>query len=78
MQDFADNLQTTTRQLENSEWVVCCRKLLAYRLIDYNPGFSLVVTNPSLRMRPLIVEFHAFHNETTHSRMHLELTRKYE
>jgi len=75
MQDFADNLQTTTRQLKlMNGWSVAGS--FEYRLIDYNPGFSLVVTNPSLRDASLIVEFHAFHNETTHSRMHLELTPK--
>ena len=47
-----------------------------YRLLAYNPGFSLVAIDPSSRGGRLIVEFHAFHNEATSSRMHLEITRK--
>jgi hypothetical protein len=47
-----------------------------YRLLAYNPGFSLVAIDPSTRGGRLIVEFHAFHNEATSSRMHVEITRK--
>jgi len=48
---------------------------LRYRLLDYNPGFSLVAVDPGRRHGRVIVEFHAFHNETTTSRMHIELSR---
>ncbi len=47
-----------------------------YRLLDYNPGFSLVAIDPSARDGRLIVEFHGFHNEATSSRMHMELARQ--
>ncbi|GAA5154264.1 hypothetical protein GCM10023321_25790 [Pseudonocardia eucalypti] len=73
MQEFAESLRTSVRQLGlMSKWQVAGS--FEYGFIDYNPGFSLVVTDASRRSASLVVEFHAFHNETTHSRMHLELT----
>ena len=45
-------------------------------MLDYNPGFSLVAVNPSARDGRFIVEFHAFHNDATSSRMHIEIGRK--
>jgi hypothetical protein len=47
-----------------------------YRMVAYNPGFSLVAIDPGTRGGRVIVEFHAFHNEATSSRMHVEITRK--
>jgi hypothetical protein len=49
---------------------------LEYRYLDYNPGFSLVAIDPTEKDGTVIIEFHAFHNEATSSRMHLELTRR--
>jgi hypothetical protein len=46
-----------------------------YRYAPVNPGFSLVAIDPEDRHGVLIVEFHGFHNESTESRMHIELTR---
>jgi hypothetical protein len=46
-----------------------------YRLLSYNPGFSLVLIDPETPQGRVIVEVHAFHNPSTSSRMHLELTR---
>jgi hypothetical protein len=46
-----------------------------YRYAPVNPGFSLVAIDPEERHGVLIVEFHGFHNESTESRMHVELTR---
>ena len=47
-----------------------------YRLADFNPGFSLVAVDPRSRQGTLIVEFHGYHNESTESRMHIELRRR--
>jgi hypothetical protein len=47
----------------------------SYRLLDHNPGFSLVAIDPTKRAGTLIVEFHAVHNESSAARMHLTLTR---
>ncbi|WP_460341706.1 hypothetical protein [Actinoallomurus acanthiterrae] len=47
-----------------------------YRLLDFNPGFSLVAIDPRSRHGAIIVEFHGFRNEQTAARMHVELTRE--
>ncbi|MEV8632706.1 hypothetical protein AB0395_13705 [Streptosporangium sp. NPDC051023] len=46
-----------------------------YRLLSYSPGFSLVLLDPESPKGRVIVEIHGFHNPSTSSRMHLELTR---
>lgn len=75
IQDFRASLQTTLRQLRSmAGWPTGGD--LRWRLLDFNPGFSLVAIDPSTRHGFVIVEFHAFHNESTSSRMHLELTRQ--
>ncbi len=48
----------------------------AYRLLDFNPGFSLVAIDPTAADGQVIVEFHGFHSESMTSRMHVELTRE--
>jgi hypothetical protein len=47
-----------------------------HRFAAYNPGFSLVAIDPQAKHGVVIVEFHGFHNESTGSRMHLELRRQ--
>lgn len=75
IQDFSTALQTTIRLLgAMAAWQV--NGSFEYRLLDYNPGFSFVATDPSGHDGRLIVEFHGFHNEATSSRMHIELVRK--
>jgi hypothetical protein len=74
-QDFRDSLAATERQLRAMRgWKV--RGNYDFKLLDYNPGFSLVAINPTSRNGRVIVEFHGFHNEATSSRMHIELTRQ--
>lgn len=46
-----------------------------YGFAPFNPGFSIVAINPYGKDGLLIVEFHGLHNESTASRMHVELTR---
>ena len=46
-----------------------------YRLLPYNPGFSLVLLDPETSHGRAIVEIHGFHNASPPARMHLELTR---
>jgi hypothetical protein len=75
VQDFRASLQATERQLAiMASWHI--QGNFDYRLLDYNPGFSLVCINPTNRDGEVIVEFHGFHNEATSSRMHIELSRK--
>jgi hypothetical protein len=74
-QKFRASLEATIGKLEAiTSWLV--PGSFQYRLLGYNPGFSLVAIDPSTRGGRLIVEFHGFHNEATSSRMHVEITRK--
>lgn len=74
IQQLRPALQTTLDQLRTMRsWPVAGS--LAYRLLDFSPGFSLVAIDPSERHGKIIVEFHGFHNESTLSRMHIELGR---
>jgi len=75
IQNFAESLQDTIRRMHAmSSWKI--NGNFEYRLLDYNPGFSLVGINPSRRDGRLIIEFHGFHNESTSSRMHIEISRQ--
>ena len=74
-QKFRASLEATIGKLEAiAGWPVVGS--FQHRLLAYNPGFSLVAIDPTSRGGRVIVEFHAFHNEATSSRMHVELTRK--
>ena len=75
VQDFRDSLAATEHQLHAmSAWKV--PGSFDYKFLDYNPGFSLVAFDPGARNGRIIVEFHGFHNESTSSRMHIELSRQ--
>jgi hypothetical protein len=70
---FRSSLEATVKQLQRmTAWQE--HGSLEYRLADYNPGFSLVATDPGTRRGVVIVEFHGFHNQITNTRMHIELT----
>jgi hypothetical protein len=71
---FLASLQSTIGQL-NRIANHATRGSFGYRLLDFNPGFSLVAIDPAARDGRVIVEFHGFHSETTTSRMHIELTK---
>ncbi|NDJ63215.1 MAG: hypothetical protein GYB67_18995 [Chloroflexi bacterium] len=49
---------------------------MAYRLLPYGPGFSLVIVDPKGRDGRLVVEFFGFQNEVIDERMHIEITRR--
>ncbi|MEV7008568.1 hypothetical protein [Streptosporangium sp. NPDC051022] len=73
--DFRSSLADTVGRLRlMATWPV--KGAFAYRLLGYNPGFSMVVLDPGAKGGTAIVEFHGFHNDTSSSRMHLELTRE--
>jgi hypothetical protein len=46
-----------------------------FRLLDYSPGFSLVIIDPHKSHGTLIVEFHGFHNESIRTRMNIEIRK---
>lgn len=67
-------LQSATERLDlMSAWRTT--GTFEYRLLAYNPGFSLVLIDPDTPHGRVIVEIHGFHNPSTPARMHLELTR---
>jgi hypothetical protein len=70
---FLASLQATIGQLERIA-AQPVRGSFGYKLLDFNPGFSLVAMDPAGRDGRITVEFHGFHSETTTSRMHIELT----
>ncbi len=74
VQQFPSSLAATTDRLRRmAAWQV--RGSFSYRLLDHNPGFSLVAVDPGTRQGVVIVEFHGFHNQVTNTRMHIELRR---
>lgn len=74
VQDFRMALATTVDQLHRmAYWEVVGH--FDYGYCGYNPGFSMVAIDPSMKNGKLIVEFHGFKNEATESRMHIALTR---
>lgn len=73
-QDLSASLEATMRLLKSmADWRISGS--FDYRLLSYNPGFSLVAINPGERNGTIIVEMHGFHNESTSSRMHIEIDR---
>jgi hypothetical protein len=75
IQRLPECLDTTVARLSTIEgWAV--NGSFEHRKIGYNPGFSLVVIDPSTRGGSVIVEFHGIRNESPAGRMHMELTRK--
>ncbi len=56
-----------------SGWPVAGR--FEYRLLDFNPGFSLVVIDPFKPTGVAIVEFYGYTHRHTGSRMHIEISR---
>jgi hypothetical protein len=75
LQEFGACLTTTLGLLQKmASWSVSGS--FEYRLLGYNPGFSLVVIDPGKRKGRVIVEFHGFHNQMTSARMHIELTHQ--
>ena len=74
VQQFRQSLEATVRQLALMQaWPVA--GTVDYRFLHYNPGFSLLAIDPSRPNGVVIVEMHGFHNDATHSRMHIELRR---
>jgi hypothetical protein len=47
-----------------------------FKLLDYGPGFSLVLIDPDRNSGQIIVELHGFHNESTRSRMHIVIDKQ--
>lgn len=64
---------TATRLDAMAQWST--PGLFEHRYVGYSPGFSLVAVDPHTRHGVVMVEIHGFHNESTGSRMHIQLRR---
>lgn len=69
-----DDIQVSLRTLQNLS-ARLTNGTLEYALIDYNPGFSLVVIDPDGANGRLVVEFHGYDNDVINDRMHIVITR---
>lgn len=73
--DLARALEVTVDRLEKiGAWTVA--GTFEYRFAPFNPGFSIVALDPKSKNGLLIIEFHGLNNESTGSRMHIELRRE--
>lgn len=70
-----DDIQASLRTLRNLAERVQ-PGTLDYGLVDYNPGFSLVVVDPDGAEGRLVVEFHGFATDQITDRMHLIIRRQ--
>ncbi|MDF5758552.1 hypothetical protein [Spongiactinospora sp. TRM90649] len=76
VQSLAIDLAVMSKRLESMrQWPSSGE--FEYRLFPYNPGFSLVLIDPDTAHGRIIVEIHGVSNQSTFSRMHVELTRQY-
>ncbi len=73
VQDLPQAIQETLARLRNmKQWKI--QGTFEYRMLDYCPGFSMVVIDPDKKHGVVIVEFYGFHHEHTASRMNIEIT----
>jgi hypothetical protein len=75
VQHMNSAVQDTQARFERIQKWKCPGKF-EFGFLSYNPGFSLVVIDPTENQGAVIPEFYGFHNEHTGSRMHIEITRK--
>jgi hypothetical protein len=69
--DFGHTLTSSIATLRKMRgWGNC-----EYRLLSFNPGFSLVVVNPTQPDGFLLLELHGFANDTITERMHVRISR---
>ncbi|MFE7230966.1 hypothetical protein ACFY3J_12680 [Streptomyces sp. NPDC001231] len=75
LQRLRPSLDTVLRQLGTMDsWPRT--GTFEYRVLPYNPGFSLLAVDPGERDGWLVLELHGIRNEAVTSRMHLRLTRR--
>lgn len=74
VQDLPKAIQDTLLTLQNIEkWPR--QGVFDYRLLPFNPGFSMVAVDADKSSGVVIVEFYGFYHEHTGSRMHISITR---
>ncbi|MAS37913.1 MAG: hypothetical protein CL610_28215 [Anaerolineaceae bacterium] len=70
-----DDIQTSMRTLTGLAGSLETGTL-EFGMIDYNPGFSLVVVDPDGVQGRLVVEFHGYDTDQITDRMHIVITRQ--
>ena len=70
-----EDVQTSLRTLQHLAERVTTGTL-EYAMIDYSPGFSLVVVDPDGPNARLVVEFHGYDTELITDRMHIVIERQ--
>lgn len=74
VQDLPKSIQDALLILQNiDKWNR--RGVFEYKLMPFNPGFSMVAVDPDKSTGVVIVEFYGFYHEHTSSRMHIRITR---
>jgi hypothetical protein len=74
LQDLPSAIRITLSILQKlAGWKV--NGTFEYKLLTFNPGFSMVVIDPDRNSGVVIVEFYGFYHEHTASRMNIEITR---
>jgi hypothetical protein len=75
VQHLPEELQRTIRQFKLiHSWDLPGHTEL--KMLDYSPGFSMVMIDPDRNNGQIIVEVHGYQNESTRSRMHIVITKK--
>ncbi len=75
VQHLPEELQRTLRQFKLIDsWNTPGTAEL--KLLDYSPGFSIVMLDPDRISGQVIVEMHGFQNESTRSRMHVIINKR--
>jgi hypothetical protein len=74
MQDLPEEIENTIRRFEKFERMQFAGRF-QWRMLDYNPGFSLVVIDPDHASGTVIFESYGFHQRSTDTRMTVEFSR---
>jgi len=75
VQNLPEEIQRTLRQFALIDgWKTPGKANL--KVLDYGPGFSMVMIDPDRNSGQVIVEVHGFQNESTRSRMHIVITKR--
>lgn len=75
VQNLPEEIQRTLRQFQLiRSWNTPGESEL--KLLDYGPGFSMVMIDPDRNSGQAIIEVHGFQNESTRSRMHVIINKR--
>jgi len=69
-QALASSIATLNRLTQTA------RGAVEYRLLGLNPGFSIMIVNPSTHDAYLVLETHGFQDESIADRMHVVISKR--